>query len=427
MKNIIWINWQWICGVWSTKFLIETSKQFETAKIINFVSENWNYINAKNFEIDIEQVNTTDIYNEVKDEEVIFINSFPNNKSTIKEIDLFYNDMKKLSEEWVILIWFNHFNTLNYLNKMPKILYWINLLDIIYTFNKNSDFWNIIKKLLPWKYNNLKTFSLPYDLWDFKYIENKEDKIVYMWRYASFKNPEKMLNIIPDWIKWEYHWCGRTIETKQRLLNHEETSYRNIRDEDIEWKVNVRGKYKNKEWLEIMKWSKFAFSWFKLKAENYGERLEYAMCEMVKSQCVCIFSKHFLDNVELDWNKLSSYKTFLWYNFEEDNSKQISEAIIRISKDDKLRKELITKQYNLVKRLHNPSIIVWRILKNIWKSLNQIYSYEEFIKTITENSWRNIDNIQDIYTLAIEPADMKLRHFRRYYQDNTRLRKEIIN
>lgn len=419
-ESITWLNWQGIDWVGSTKFQLEFSNLYRDVKIVNFVSENWNYMNKNNFKLDFDIVNTNDIFSVLQHEKVVIINSFPNNKSTLAEINQFYRDLERLSLNWVKLIGFMHFNTLAYLNKCPKIMYWINLLDSIYTFNVNSDFAKEVKRFMPWKADCLRKFWLPYKLTD-QWELNKEDIMVYMWRYASFKNPEKMLDLVIDWVEYQYHWCGRTIETKQRLLCHDNVAYRNIKDDNIDWKINVRWKYINKVWMDIMKKSKFAFSWFKLKAENYWNRFEYAMSEMIENQCVCVFAKHFLDNVYLNWQCLSDYWVFLWYDFWE-NADDIKSRLKDINEDEELRKAIVNMQLKILNQLHNPKTVVDNIVNQIkLDDVEKIHNYDLFLEKLFD--WKLEDKYIDL-KLCIEPADLKRKQRRQYYQRWTRTMKE---
>ena len=187
MKKINWLNGQGIDGLGSTKFMIEFSKLFDEKNIINFDNKNANYSNDKNFDLsDFDIITTSNIFDHLANEHIIFINSFPNNKSTLEEINSFYNQLEQLHNKGCILIGFLHFNTKAYFNKCPKIFLGLNFCDCILTFDKDSEYANIIKKFLPHKENNIKEFALPYEFdEDFDYSK-KKNICTYAGRYATF-------------------------------------------------------------------------------------------------------------------------------------------------------------------------------------------------------------------------------------------------
>lgn len=412
MINIL--NGQGIDWVWSTKFLLE----LEQGEGINFFNycDGGTYANAKNFPIPFTMTSWDNFYSHFENEKIVIVNSFPNYKNTLDEIDSFYDQLEKLHEKWVILVWFMHFNTLAYINRMPKILRGCNTLDYIFTFDKDSHFARIIKQYMPWKVSSLREFQLPYQVrYEHTVRFEKEDKCVYMWRYATFKNPENMLQLVVPEIKFEYHGCSRTIETKAWLLSKPWTIYRNKCDVDVPEMVNVRWIYKNAQWMEIMSHAKFWYSGFKLPWHNYGNRFEYAMCELIDNQCICIFTKHFLDNVHLDGKNLSSYNAFIWFDF--DNPADTIAEMQTFLYDDSKRLERIQAQYDILNRLHDPVRIKNDIFSQIQnKAGNQISTQDLYIHIIGEyNPVR-----------AIEPTDLKRKEKRVYEKVGTKLRKVTI-
>ncbi len=423
--KISFLNGQGIDGVGSTKFMIEFMKQVKINKIVNFISNNANYANAKNFILNnVEVINTNNILNELEDSEIIIVNSFPNNKSTLDEINSFYNQLREISLSNKILVGFMHFNTIAYFNKMPKILYGINLLDKIFVFNNKCKISKLIKEYLPHKENCICEFGLPYTFKEDN-LYDKKNTCVYMGRFATFKKPELMLNLakLTNKIKFNYYGIGRTIEAKQGLLDKENVVYKKYNEEDEEDKVNIRGIYKNDIGINIMKNSMFGFSGFTLNENDYGNRLEYAMNEMIDNQCVCIFSKHCLESVKLNNKSIIDYNIFLYYDLENDNSIELIKKMEEILNNNELRIEIIKNQLELSKELHNPMKITNNILSNINKTYDNKLDEKELIKKLLINN-KFIDRNDICYDIP----DIKNKKINRIYEyRKTRLIKTIIN
>lgn len=428
ISNAKILNGQAIDWVGSTKFILEL---FDSSCTIVNLAQKAKYVNGGNFNIPYEVKNVSDFYSELKNETIVYINSFPNYKNTLQEIDSFYTQIEQLHNDGVILVAFMHFNTLQYINKIPKLLLWLNFMDYIFTFNKDSDFAHIVYKYLPWKSSSICEFWLPYNMSREIPIE-KENLCVYMWRFACFKNPQKMIDLETEEIRFEFHGCWRTIETKtllfdkyqkavyvnanwtkRRIVSNGVFEYTEAKDRD----VLVYWTYKNQEGIEVMKKAMFAYSGYKLPKQNYWVRFEYSMCEYIDYWCVCIFSEHFLKNVFVQGKSLFDHDVFISYDFE--NPEATKKRMLEVLHDNELRKEIIQKQDSLLYAMHNPDYVQSDIFKQINDKVNNQLDKESFYSLLIGH--------QD-YSQAIEPADLKLikKEKRTYVQKWTKLLKDKI-
>jgi len=418
MKKIYWLNGQGIDGLGSTKFMIEFSRLFDEKHIINFDNKNAHYSNEKNFDLlGFDIITTSNYLDHLTDTNIIFINSFPNNKSTLEEVNSFYDQLEQLHNKGVIIIGFLHFNTKAYFNKCPKIFLGLNFCDYIFTFNKNSEYANMIAKFLPHKKNSIKEFALPYKFDEDFDLSVKEDICTYAGRYATFKKPIEMMELFKRFKDIKYLYCGvgRTIESFSQLIEPNKDDLNIMKKGEellINEKVNMKGEMKNKDLMNELKRSKFAYSGFILKAENYGNRFEYAMYEMINNRCICIFNEHFLNTVVPDQDCFISM-----------NDKNYDDVVLRmkiILHNDLLYRNILKKQIETAKKLCDPEMVIHKILSQISFKKQETLTSKELISSLISTYNTEIDQ----NSICIEPSDFNKKYIRVYRYEKTRLRKD---
>jgi glycosyltransferase involved in cell wall biosynthesis len=415
-NKIGWIAGQGIDGVGGTKHMIEFSKLFKSVKVIDVISDSANYSNRKNFSYeDYEVLRTQDFVNEFEDYDTIYIISFPNNKNTIEEIDKFYSQIKELSEKGKKIVCFMTFNTIAYFNKMPKILYGFNLMDYIFLFSKTHDIANMIRKYIPWKTDIIREYRHPYEYIE-KPLKEKENKCIYAGRYARFKGPDEMIDLYKNNVsntKFEYHGIGRTIEVKAWLDKYDVLNYSKEFKDD---KINIFGQLSNKQMHEQFAKSMFAYNGYHLPVKNYGLKSDFSMAEMMENNCICIFNKHYLENVTLNGRKLSTFNAFISY---ENNPAEVCEKMKYLLNNEEARNIMLENQKYVLKNFYNPEVIIPETVNQIIEKNNKTLNYQDFLEKLIPQ-WKNIKDV------CFEVSDLKLKKPRIYFKQGSRLRKITI-
>jgi hypothetical protein len=192
---------------------------------------------------------------------------------------------------------------------------------------------------------------------------------------------------------------------KQNLLD----KY-NLKFKDYNSDILITGPTKNEVIINYLKNSMFAFSGFTLKNKNdYGNRIEYAMYEMIDNNCICIFTKHCLENAGFN------YRKFL--TIENDNFEELSKKIIYLINNESARNEIIYAQKEEAMKHCNQSVIFDKIYNQI-NYLNNYKSINDLKRHLLKEKY---DKANDI---CYDLSDLKLSKNRIYYYDKKLRKKE---
>lgn len=418
-KRIVWLNGQGIDGVGSTKFQIEFSKSFKHKKIVNFKSKA-KYGNSKNFELnDFKVVDTDDIFNELKEEGVVYVNSFPNNKNSIAEIDEFYKQIEFLHAKGVILVFFMHFNTMAYFIRQPKILLGLNFMDYIFTFNADKgEYAEVVRKYLPHKANRLRSFGLPFYFDNIEY-GGKMNSCIYVGRAASFKQPELMIELakhcdLTD-VSFNFYGIGRTRDALG-IIENPMTEYLQYGQSPSKGKIGIYNIAPNAFMQGLMRSSLFAFSGYKLKSQNYGNKSDYAIYEYINNKCIVILTEHFLKNAYVDGKSLFDYNAFLYIKDDLSNLQEVADKMKFFKNNSTLAKEHVEKQLEIYREFGNPM----RIVNEVESQIRELDSKTmETHALMTKLLGTNVT----IQNVAFDVPDLKLKKPRVYIQKKSRLAK----
>jgi len=419
-NKITWLNANQD-GVGGTKHVIEFSRLFKNKKIIHFKSNFANYSNSKNFSLsDFEVIETVNIFDELKNEKIIYIGSFPNDKNTIEEIDLFYSQLEELHNANIILAAFLVFNNAQYINHQTKILLGLNFIDYIFVFNsKDGDYAKEIKKWLPYKQDRIFDFAHPYTPQVKEKIKDKENSCVYIGRFASFKSPEMMIELMLSNTfdtEFECYGIGRTIESLD-FINNPDCSYLSYKNSNQLDKINIRGIAPNDQMLGYLRKSMFAFSGYHLKANNYGSKSDFVIAEMMDNQCICILHTHFLENVYLNGKKLIDYNFCLSY--DGTNAKQVSEQMKMLYTNQEERESLLERQKTVLNEFYNPFKRVHEVVTKITSKDTKTMNKEQLMSFLLVSN-------SEVKNIAFDPSDLKRKDVRVYVRSKGRIRREIL-
>lgn len=383
IKKVAWLNGQGVEGLGNTAFMKHSSAPFPGMKMINYVTEsNLKYFNSNNFKVDeFDTIKTLDFYDHLKDYETVIVNSFPTKKYTMNEINHFYEQLERLSNNGCKIVLIFLFNTPNAYNSLINNVLGMNIADRIYTYNPNAAYWDKYHKVLPHKKDAFKPIFHNYNWQPNLSIENRVPRMVYAGRYAPWKNPEGIFEFFwfDKTMSYDMIGIGRTIETVTNLIKNPKyvgdlNSLHDKKNQYIEHgKVNMFSFTPNEFIKERLRTSMFAYSGFKLNALNYGNRFEFAMLEMIEAGCVCIFNEHFLKNVYAEGKSLYEWDSFLSFNGE--NAAEIVDKMNLIKNDKVLHQNIINKQLEVAQKI-TPTHGLIDLMSEIEKDKNTLSSAE---------------------------------------------------
>ena len=302
--------------------------------------------------------------------DVVIFFSYPYAKSDHSYVKSFY-DKIIMGVNNPVKIGFIHEVHKTYIDKIPYMVGIMNNMDAIYGYGPTTWFNRAMNEMFPSKVKDNRVKRIP--LWlDFetavKYRnENpgKEHKIMYIGRWTSTKEPHRLLFLAPHIKKLDndFKIVLRGIE-KSRGAKDDIYDNPYCIDMTSEKKgpiVNEHGcaevykEYIHDEAMQEMSNTMFGCSFFHLDKhpEEYGDRMEYTMMEIIVNGAIPVFDVHWAKHNVM----ASTEKTFYDYNIEHpfmivsdrEKLEETAKEIIDISKNELKQKEMIDNGFNVIK------------------------------------------------------------------------------
>jgi len=203
-----------------------------------------------------------------------------------------------------------------------------SLMDAFFTHSLSSDFAKLVKSLAPiFKMG----FGVDYStLTGFRKDQSElVKKLTYFSRFASFKDPHRMLDLFPMLSKHgfitEMNGVERSIGSLRTLLVKDGNLTSNGKIKDINIKEYIKdytngrtynnnmslrqnqdlkqiytfGPYQRDAGLECLSYSMFGADFYNLKPSMYGGNFENAMCEIIGVGSIPVFDYHFAEHCKL--------------------------------------------------------------------------------------------------------------------------------
>lgn len=275
----------------------------------------------------IDQYNTDELVNLFNSYDYIFIHSVPSIKHSKDCQDRFKEAVERTSTPKVI---FQNDHKLQSLSRNANFLDICKSCDRIASFGINTPFYLKVKDVLG-EQEALNRYVHLHNSFDTSKLlqyqkENHLNRITYLGRYATFKDPKRMLSLLNvntthncelECIGIErsigavsnFFW----IDPKTPILNDKIeffTQLQPVENRDFN-KLYVFGPYDWEEGVEALSNSMFGASFYHLPPETYGDNIEYAQVEMVGVGCIPIFDYGFGESVHAYENGVSTGKRLI--------------------------------------------------------------------------------------------------------------------
>lgn len=300
------------CGV--TRFAIEIQKFMNDnnieCKIYASIDKKWGRQNAQEINcVKFGVKNISLIKEELETFDIVSFSSLPSKSNSQEFKDSFYTELVVgLKNPIKISIQNDHLSMS--LSRNDRIWEITKEMDYVYTFSENTIFAKKIKELginVP-----IKTLGNGFNFEELKKFkkDKKIKRVSYLGRFATFKDPQRMIHLEPlltkEGILSECRGIEKSIGSKFKFFSingdmktcHENIKFRvkSISDFQELGKLHVYGPYVRDEALEEVSNSMFGANFFNLKKENYSNIIEYATLEIIGIGCIPIIDSQWAEN-----------------------------------------------------------------------------------------------------------------------------------
>lgn len=320
-----------------------------------------------------------------KDIDVVFFHAFPRKDFIKKDFDMFYDFVHRMN---TIKIAIEHTTTEFDLNNTTQMVLMFNEMDFIYIYRAPA-LTQLITKLLPSKKDRIKDTHIWFNFdaletqWKVPF-EEKQRRIVYAGRNASFKNTPKVLDLgaamhkYDPTIKTEMHGVYSDIGSKFTIFDNPYCIRKGKTDvSGPQGCVEVYGPFVRDEMMDYLSHSLFGVSFFDYKD---SQRMEYSQLEIVACGCIPIFDKHWAETYKLSNGEYFFEEVPAIYidrnNITEDDVKRIH----AIAQDKKYFYSLILQIRNAVQLEYDADIV----LANLFRDAIRVTKDEKKFKTVEE-------------------------------------------
>lgn len=328
-----------------TNVYVVTDKKWGRANFQVFPS--FNEITSENINDIIKQLNMCDY---------IFIHSVPSIKHSKSCIDSFLHLIKSTESKKVF---FQNDHKSQSLHRNANLYEICSYCDIIAAFNTTCAFFKKLKEnfgsTIVNKYVHLHNGFNFDEILSYR-KENHSKKITYLGRFATFKDPNRLLNIIDktkennillEMIGIErslgalsifYEDIDKRISNSKIIEVNKKSIEKGIQLEDSKRdlsKVYIWGPYIYNEGLTQLSTALVGCDFFNLDASAYGDNLEYAQCEIVGVGCIPLFDYHWAENCFIHKDGKQTNQRFIDVNeyglFLKKDCSNIDEIIDKIN------------------------------------------------------------------------------------------------
>ena len=318
----------------------------------------------------------------------VFIHSVPSVKHSTNCQEKFQQMVHEITSLKVI---FQNDHKLQSLSRNANFLDICKDCDRIASFGTETPFYKKVIEVLG-KEEALKRYVHLHNSFDMNRLlsfrkENHLNRITYLGRYATFKDPKRMLSLLSvnnihnqevECIGIEksigavanFFW----IDPKTPILNPQIEFYAkllNIDNRDPN-KLYVFGPYDWEEGVSALSNSMFGASFYHLPAETYGNNIEYAQVEMIGVGCIPIFDYGFGENVYAYENGVSTGKRLIdienfaiFLKKDLSNLKEVAEKIKEISESPELQEKYRKVSFDVISKHINVDAVNTKLLKDL--------------------------------------------------------------
>jgi len=266
----------------------------------------------------------------------------------------------------------------NTANLAKNYKYWeiMKAMDAMFNYSARSNFANKLREHAPDTpliEMNLNPYD--YDAWNHVVVptEEQERRTTYFGRFAGFKDPFRMFEIMELMKDHNFVTEARGVERSMgalpMFLEEDRKTPRsdvfevNEKKNPITYpqqtdKLYIHGPYNLAEGMAELGKSMFGAEFFNLPERLYGSMIEYAMCEVIAAGTIPLFDKHWGENVihrteGVPFIELEDFAIFV----DKDNVEASIPQMLELANDHKRRDEFRKNSLRLAK-LHNAPEVV---------------------------------------------------------------------
>ena len=266
----------------------------------------------------------------------------------------------------------------NTANLAKNYKYWeiMKAMDAMFNYSARSNFANKLREHAPDTpliEMNLNPYD--YDAWNRVVVptEEQERRTTYFGRFAGFKDPFRMFEIMELMKDHNFVTEARGVERSMgalpMFLEEDRKTPRsdvfevNEKKNPITYpqqtdKLYIHGPYNLAEGMAELGKSMFGAEFFNLPERLYGSMIEYAMCEVIAAGTIPLFDKHWGENVihrteGVPFIELEDFAIFV----DKDNVEASIPQMLELANDHKRRDEFRKNSLRLAK-LHNAPEVV---------------------------------------------------------------------
>lgn len=354
------------CGVtrFSTEFQNYIKSQGHECKTYATLDKKWN--RKKSQKVDIVEFNNNQIEllrKELNTSNIVFYQSLPSKSNSEEYKDSFFNKLVVGINNPIKIMFQNDHHVMS-LNRNHNIWETAKEMDCIFTFGKGTVFYKKIKELgsnIP-----IKFFNNGHDFNKLNHLikKNQIKKVSYLGRFATFKDPKRMIHLQPLLSKHKiYSECRgieKSIGAKTKFFsindkNLKDGEYKNIKyrpksiddKQDINF-LNVYGPYDRLQTLELLSNNMFGANFFNLPKEQYSNIIEYSTLEMINVGMINIVDKHWAkNNYHIQGDSFYDLDCFVYS--DKNDLQSTVDQIVELSNNSDLRSKKRRLAYNVAK------------------------------------------------------------------------------
>lgn len=266
----------------------------------------------------------------------------------------------------------------NTANLAKNYKYWdiMKAMDAMFNYSSRSNFSNKLREMAPDTpliEMNLNPYD--YDAWDSVRVpvEDQLRRVTYFGRFAGFKDPFRMFDIMNLLKEHNFVTEARGIERSMGALPmflqedrktarpdiHEVHDTKNpVTYPQASDKLYIYGPYNLAEGMGELANSMFGAEFFNLPERLYGSMIEYAMCEVIAAGTIPLFDKHWGEHVihrteGVPFIELEDFAIFV----DRDNVEASIPQILELANNHERREKFRQNSLRLAK-LHNAPDVV---------------------------------------------------------------------
>jgi len=391
------------------KIAILLGRGIEGCGVTRFATELQRYIQKQNLQCtvyassdkkwDRRQLQKTDIIEftnkeiesirkEINKVDILFYQSLPSKAHSEEYKDLFYDKLVVGITNPIKIIFQNDHHIIS-LNRNSKLWETVENVDLALTFGPGTAFARKLKEQNI--YTPIKYFNNGHDFTKLDYLWKKEQikKLSYLGRFATFKEPKRLIYYQPmlaaHGIYTEARGIEKSIGAKVGFFgkgghdmtqgDYENIMYRRINvfdEQDINY-LNVYGPYDRIPTLDNLSNNMFGANFFNLPINQYANIIEYTTLEMVNVGMIVLVDKEWAENnIHIEGDNFYDLNCFVYS--DRNNPQETIDQMLELVGNKELREKKRKLAYDICKSHCDINVTFNNLLNIAFNSKKNIFT-----------------------------------------------------